>query len=320
MNADLSIKKLASDFIIHKHALGYTYRSQEHILNRYVSFHMSHNSGILPDKNTVQGFLEEVSDSTDILCCIISVLREFCKYLYSVGYEDTYMIRNKTGSAYTPNPPYFFTEAEIEALFCQIDSVKKTKEFKGREIVIPVLYRLMYCCGLRCKEVRTLKVKDVHIRDLHIDIVQSKGPIDRRIFIDEALADYLKAYEEKINLLFPDRTYFFPHGKGCYQSAFVSRNFRLFWLQAFPETPLDAVPRAYDLRHHFAWSNLNRWVAEGEDVNVKLPYLMRYMGHKNIKSTLYYFHFVPEFYPIYKEIADKTSNIIPEVPHEKKSY
>ena len=206
MNADLSIKKLASDFIIHKHALGYTYRSQEHILNRYVSFHMSHNSGILPDKNTVQGFLEEVSDSTDILCCIISVLREFCKYLYSVGYEDTYMIRNKTGSAYTPNPPYFFTEAEIEALFCQIDSVKKTKEFKGREIVIPVLYRLMYCCGLRCKEVRTLKVKDVHIRDLHIDIVQSKGPIDRRIFIDEALADYLKAYEEKINLLFPDRT------------------------------------------------------------------------------------------------------------------
>ncbi|WP_298509890.1 tyrosine-type recombinase/integrase [uncultured Ruminobacter sp.] len=319
MNNEVSIEKLASDFLDYKHALGYTYRSQTCIINRYVAFHISHEGGIVPVKNIVHGFLEEVSDSTEILRCYISVLREFCKYLYSVGYEDTYIIRNKAGSTYTPNPPYFFTKSEIESLFYQIDSVKKTKEFKGREIVIPVLYRLMYCCGLRCKEVRTLKAKDVHMRDLYIDIIQSKGPIDRRIFIDKSLAEYLEAYEEKISLLFPDRIYFFPHGNKCYESAFVSRNFRLFWLQAFPETAPDAVPRAYDLRHHFAWSNLNRWVAEGEDVNVKLPYLMRYMGHKNIKSTLYYFHFVPEFYSIYKEIANKTSSIVPEVPHEKEN-
>jgi len=27
-----------------------------------------------------------------------------------------------------------------------------------------------------------------------------------------------------------------------------------------------------------------------------LPYLMNYMGHRHIKNTLYYFHFVPEFF------------------------
>ena len=138
MPTNVSIEKLASDFINYKHALGYTYRSQEHIINRYVAFHMSHNEDVVPSKNVVQVFLEEASNTAEYLHCIVSVLREFCKYLYSIGYEETYLIPNKTGSAYTPNPPYFFTETEIEALFCQIDSVKKTKEFKGREIVITV--------------------------------------------------------------------------------------------------------------------------------------------------------------------------------------
>lgn len=49
------------------------------------------------------------------------------------------------------------------------------------------------------------------------------------------------------------------------------------------------------------------------DVNVMLPYLMRYMGHQTVTETLYYFHFVPEFFPTFREIAKPLENIIPEV-------
>ena len=49
-------------------------------------------------------------------------------------------------------------------------------------------------------------------------------------------------------------------------------------------------------RHHFVYANMNRWLREGKDVNAMLPYLMRYMGHSDVKNTLYYLHLVPDIY------------------------
>jgi len=41
---------------------------------------------------------------------------------------------------------------------------------------------------------------------------------------------------------------------------------------------------------------MNKWLREGKDVNAMLPYLMKYMGHSEVKNTLYYFHLVPDIY------------------------
>lgn len=98
----------------------------------------------------------------------------------------------------------------------------------------------------------------------------------------------------------------------------ISNNFRRIWKQAYPNFILSSRPRAFDFRHHFAWTNLNRWAAEGLDVNAMLPYLMRYMGHQSISSTMYYFRFVPEFFPIYFDMTRVTEDIIPEVRNEKR--
>jgi integrase len=85
------------------------------------------------------------------------------------------------------------------------------------------------------------------------------------------------------------------------------------WRKAFPSFDSPVKPRAYDFRHHFAYANLNRWAQEGKDVNVMLAYLMRYMGHSTIESTLYYFHFVPEFFGAFIEMTQKLESILPEV-------
>jgi integrase len=37
-----------------------------------------------------------------------------------------------------------------------------------------------------------------------------------------------------------------------------------------------------------------RWVDEGRDVMVLLPFLSAYMGHSELNSTLYYVHLLPE--------------------------
>ena len=312
-----TLNQQVSDFIQYKRSLGYVYEGQDHLLSRYARFAESIDSASVPTKASVNGFLDLLSDAPGTLYQAVATLREFSRYLQSVGYHNAYMIPPKMASQPIPEDPYFFTEKEIEAFFEKVDGVQYNRSFKGRDIVLPVLFRLLYCCGLRCKEVRTLLCENVHAEEGYLDILQSKGPKSRRIFISQELSDYLKEYDERIRILFPDRKYYFPSAKGYYRSAFVSGNFKRFWLEAFPKFEMGTRPRAYDFRHHFAWANLNRWAADGLDLNVTLPYLMRYMGHQTISETLYYFHFVPEFFQTYRDMTGNLDDIIPEVSYEE---
>ena len=312
-----SLRQHADDFVTYKKSIGYVYDGQAWLLNNYVNFAESSTSvPSIPTKEVTDEYMELISSSDATLYNTVSVLREFSRYLRARGFE-AYVISPKMVRQAVAEDPYFFIPAEVEAFFSELDKIKPHKSFKGRDLVFPALFRLLYCCGLRCKEARTLECSNVHTEDRYIDIMQSKGPKSRRIYISNELADYLDGYDMKIRVLFPDRKYYFPHGEKYYESSAVSRNFRCFWKRAFPDFELKTRPRAYDFRHHFAWTNLNRWAAEGLDLNAMLPYLMRYMGHQSVRETLYYFHFVPEFFPTYRRMAEPLEDLIPEVPYEE---
>lgn len=312
-----SLRKNAEEFVLYKQSIGYIYEDASRVLDHFVSFAEKENSNApYLQKGITDAFLSTISYSDSQLYITVSLLREFGRYLQARGYYDAYVIPPKVTQQPTPEAPYFFTLAETEAFFESLDSIEPHKSFPGRELVFPALFRLLYCCGLRCKEARTLECVNVHTDELYLDIIQSKGPKSRRIFISEELAKYLDDYDARIAVLFPDRKYYFPHGNHCYSCVSISQNFRRFWLKAFPDFQLKTRPRAYDFRHHFAWTNINRWASEGMDVNAMLPYLMRYMGHQSVKETLYYFHFVPEFFPTYQNIAGLSEDLIPEVPDE----
>ena len=177
------------------------------------------------------------------------------------------------------------------------------------------MFRLLYCCGLRCKEIRTLAQKDVHLDKSYFDVLQSKGPKSRRIYISEDLTEYLDDYDRHLSLLFPECRMFFPNrADKAYGAAMLEKNFLRFWYSAFPEKKDSGVSiRAYDFRHHFVYADMNRWLRDGKDVNAMLPYLMRYMGHSDVKNTLYYFHLVPDIYGEMDARSKHSERLIPEV-------
>ena len=47
-------------------------------------------------------------------------------------------------------------------------------------------------------------------------------------------------------------------------------------------------PRIHDLRHSFVVSRILAWYREGVNPQERLPYLVTYLGHKDIHSTLVY--------------------------------
>ena len=246
-----------------------------------------------------------------------SVIREFSRYLGMSGYDSAYILPPKRSARLDPHLPHFFASAEIKAFFDHCDKTPKREEWPGRELVIPAVFRLLYCCGLRCREARMLLCRDVCLEGKHIDVKASKGS-NRRIFISDGLAEVLKNYDERMACIIPDRAYFFPRNQHePYKEGFLSANFNRIWMVALPNFHSPIKPRAYDFRHHFAYANLNRWAEQGKDVNVMLAFLMRYMGHTNIQSTLYYFHFVPEYFGAFAQKARALESLVPEVPHEE---
>lgn len=313
-----SIGEKIDSFVAYKRSLGYVYDTPERYLRHYQK-HMeeAYPHLALPDKESTDSFLDKFQGQAGGLYNAMAPLREFSRHLVRIGFPGAYLVPPKQMPKLHPEPPYFFAEEELAAFFRECDAYfKENPGPRIRGSVMPAFFRLLYCCGLRPKEARMLPAKDVHLAGKYIDVTQSKGPKSRRIYISGELASYLAFYDHQASGMFPGRAYFFPRSReDAYSVQSIGYNFGIIWRRAFPEW-IGRLPHIYDLRHHFAWANINHWGREGTDVNAMLPYLMRYMGHNCIKHTLYYFRFVPDFYSDYKALSNRLNERIPEVPDE----
>lgn len=311
-----TLGELIEEFIEYKHRNGYTYETAGYHLQKYKKFSINVSPNeLVPSKYTINTFLNQYIQTPGNLYNIAATLREFSRYLIGLGYHKAYVIPPKKVSLPTPVQPYLFTQDEIDAFFKQCDQIQPYVYLKTRHLVLPALYRLHYCCGLRCKETRTLLRENVHLDLGYIDIIQSKGPKSRRLFISDELIQYLNKYDQEVDLILYKRKFFFPiKGDKPYSASAFSDNFLNIWYKAFPEKKDDGVSvRAYDFRHHFAYANMNRWLKEEKDVNAMLPYLMKYMGHQDIENTLYYFHLVPDIYDTIVRKSSSFESLLPEV-------
>lgn len=84
------------------------------------------------------------------------------------------------------------------------------------------------------------------------------------------------------------------------------------------EVLVSAYARMIFVIHHFVYANMNRWLREGKDVNVMLPYLMRYMEHSDVKNILYNSNLVPDIYGGIVDRSRHSEERIPEVDDGRK--
>lgn len=304
-----------NEFIALKNSLGIEYKTGKFYLHKLDIYNLEHGNSITLTKEIAEGWaIQHASKSTTNDRSWIPPIREFGRYLRSIGDDDAYILDNRFTIQRYHADVYLMTEAEIQAFFKECDSFVLRHKALGRPYVYPAFYRFLYCCGVRCAEARNLKCEDVHLDKGFVDILQSKAHKDRRLFISDELVAYLKNYNAAIDKCFPNRKYFFPGGRGgIVSSTAVSSNFRNIWISAGLKRDGKVKPRAYDFRHHFACANIMRWSIEGKNVHAMLPYLMRYMGHASLESTYYYIHLIPDYFAHYSTITASMEDLIPEV-------
>ena len=218
----------------------------------------------------------------------MALLRHYTKFIRSLG-KDAFVPDEEYSVRSERYRPYIFNEHELSSLFAAIDTLPPHHKSPRREIVVPALFRMMYCCGMRPSEPLRLHMEDVNLKSGDIYIRRSKRSKDRHIVISEDVRQLCIKY----NALAGRREWFFQKWDGDpFPTIWMTNQFHTCWERS--GLTKRGNPRPYDLRHVFATMNMMRWIDEGKDIMALLPYLSTYMGHANFTSTLYYIHLLPE--------------------------
>ena len=198
--------------------------------------------------------------------------------------------------------PYIFSEDELKCFFLAIDKFPPNPQ-TNREIVDPVLFRLLYGCGLRVSEALNLKLKDIDFKAGMVTILGAKNGRDRLVPLAESLALRFRKLQRKLHTYSSDSTYFFisPLG-GRLDKSTVYERFRGYLLMAGISHTRHG-PRVHDFRHSYAVHCLKKWVLSGGELTNLMPYLAAYMGHADFRGTQYYLRLTADLYP---DIIQKT--------------
>ena len=287
------------DFVEQKRALGNKYNACVEVFNEFDRFCNEHGLDSLSVSKELKSLWEEKrpheNETTQLIR--ISYVRQLCEYLHNNGIDAP--------GVFHPAPkksqefvPYIFTKDELERFFAAADATEETPVSLIRHLVMPVLFRLIYTCGLRVSEALRLKVSDVDLEQGMMTVCGAKGDKDRMVGISDSMLEYMRKYHDNLLASGFYSEYFFPAPDGgFYDTSTIYAYFRDYLFKAgIPHRGRGKGPRVHDLRHSFTVHVLNKWSSEGKDMYTCLPILRVYLGHSRISATEKYLRLIPDAY------------------------
>jgi len=244
-------------------------------------------------------------------------IRQFGKFLCATA-EEAYVLPEKFAPGRRAKTPYIFTDDEISALFASIDRLDEMPTEPYISYIAPVLFRLIYTCGLRPNEGRELLCKNVNLDNGEIFVTNTKKNKERIVVMSDDMQSLCRKYDLQRSIFADGSPYMFPSVAGNpLKNDTLYATLNKAWKEA-TRTLGNLTPtniRIYDLRHRFASACLNRWLGEGENLVAMLPYLRAYMGHGSLSETAYYIHILPENLAKTNAVDwDAFNSMFPDVP------
>jgi site-specific recombinase XerD len=291
------ISKMLKAFIKEKKMTGFKYERQTRDLERFDNYYYySGYSGIRLTKPMLEKFIYGEFEKSSTHYKKEILMNNFANYLHKRKY-GVYVPQIKSSPTRKSNHiPYIFTTDELKRLFTAIDNYP-IANINNRNIIDPVLFRLLYGTGLRVSEALNLQMKDVNLDEGVLTIHQAKNNRDRLVPMTQSMTDRMTVMAEDIHQFKGKDYFFFPNTKGKkIDKSTVYCRFRDYLLMA-DISHTKAGPRVHDLRHNFSVRCLKKWVLSGEDITNIMPYLAAYLGHSDFRGTQYYLRLTADLYP-----------------------
>jgi integrase/recombinase XerD len=309
-------KEYIQGMILQKRSLGYKYDdSSPRLLHKFDQFCLAHGcTEPVLSKELVQIWTQKhPNEAQATFLHRVGMIRQLAMYMTRIGVHAYVFPKNilPKGPEYIP---YIFSNDELAAFFEQADACHYCAEVPHRHWIMPLLFRILYGCGLRLSEALNLKVRDVDLHAGVLTIIDGKFNKDRLVPLSTGLLDRCHAYVKQIHLFSDSNAYFFPSPNGkAITKGNVYKNFRKFlWKARISHGGWGKGPRVHDFRHSHAVSCLRRWVLEGKDLTAYLPVLKTYLGHYSISDTSKYLRLTAELYPdITAKVEHAFGHVIP---------
>ena len=115
----------------------------------------------------------------------------------------------------------------------------------------------------------------------------------KNIYLPDDLRVLLVRYTDRLREDYDDcSAWFFPAREmdNLLSVGLIDKRFN----EAWNATPFAQIcpdkPTVHSLRHTYVVKRMNLWMEQGIPLRSMLPYLSRYLGHKSVEDTFYYYH------------------------------
>lgn len=298
-----------------KRSLGYQYGSSARALYKFDQFCLQYGCvDAIITQQLAHAWVQKIpNESLATLHNRASVLRQLALYMTRLGIQAYVLPKNALPK--TPEyVPYIFSDKEIAALFQQADACHYCAEVPLRHHIMPLLFRLLYGCGLRISEALNLRLQDVDLHTGVLTVIDGKFNKDRLVPMSPENTQRCCGYVKEAHLFSDSAADFFPAPAGqAVTKGNVYKNFRRFlWQARIAHGGWGKGPRLHDLRHTFAVHCLRQWVLQGKDLAAYLPILKAYLGHNSFRDTSRYLRLTAELYPdITAKMEQAFGHVIP---------
>lgn len=302
-------------FLQEKHACGCAYQEPARLLRQLDELLVQEGLATyeLPAPMARKWLAKKPHESVETQRPRFTLVRQFSRFLLRLGYsayvpDSTLAARNR--STFVPR---MLTDEELRKFLQAVDALQPTARSPLRHLIMPEVFRLLYGCGFRVREVLKLRIRDVDLNQGVITVRQGKFRKDRLVPPALPLANRLRKYAAHFEKHPPDAVFFPGPSGGPFSLRTVYTLFRKLLLQCgISHGGRGRGPRIHDARHRFACWVLRRWYQDGADLDAKLPLLATYLGHVNLSGTQRYLHLTAELFPEITARADAAfGDVIP---------
>jgi len=307
-----------NEFLNVKLALGYKYESGVNLLKRLDKLCAEFPDGCHSfSKGIVLAWIEKrPMETSTTQQKRIKIAEEFASFLIRCG-DSAYVLPPHKNNHQRSFVPYVFTHEQIEKFFNTVDIQSPHRAYPICNTMYSVLFRILYCCGLRISEALNLQYEDIDLVQGVLLVKKSKFFKDRLVPMSALLQAVVEKYIPTAKLHYPENRHLFPSrfsNESIVARVVYSYFRKMLWQSGISHGGKGRGPRLHDFRHTFSVHALQKWIAEGIDVYTALPVLSTYLGHENIRTTQQYLRLTAEVYPEILAVAEAFSGeIIPEV-------
>ena len=148
-----SLTKDYEDMVSLKEALGFSRSTYACYIPDFINYcgkHYSESNAVT--KEMVIRWLDSYDfSSTNTRTRALINIRTFTKYLAATG-KQSYVMDDEFSIPIIPYVPVIMKDEELKQFFSGVDITTKSSNLPLKGYILPVLFRMIFCCGLRPAE------------------------------------------------------------------------------------------------------------------------------------------------------------------------